>query len=297
MHATPRHLWQLLEPVHAVLYFAPETRREAAALGLQGRGAAYVGFRAAPLGAATAATVTAVLHGFHPQLVAGALTAAHARARPDQLVAGRLSAVDGALRRLLPDAVHADTTVRLAELLSEAVLAAEVAGRPLAAANRALPAPAEPLLAVWHAVTVLREHRGDGHVAALVAAQLGPCAAHVVRAGAGGWTAEALQTTRGWSPDQWALAVTELQHRGWLDGAGALTAAGWHGHRACEQLTDELAAGPWRHMGDRRLVELVGLLEPLAAAVVAGGGVPVGAGLGSPWPPTPGATAADLSAP
>lgn len=296
LHATPRYLWQLLEPLHAVLYFAPETKREAASLGLEGKGTAYVGFRAAPLGAVTAATLTAVFHGFHPRLIARAVTGSRARATPEQLVNARLSAVGGALRRLLPEAVHADTTTRLAELLGEAVLATDVAGRPLAAANRGLPTPEAPLLAVWHAATVLREHRGDGHVAALVAAQLGPCTAHVVRAATGAGSAEALQTTRGWSHDDWVTSTTELQDRGWLDSAGALTVSGWREHRAYEQLTDDLAAGPWGHLGDGRLLEVVSLLHPLAAAVVAGGGVRVGGGLGSPWPPTPGAVAGMLSA-
>lgn len=297
MRATPRQLWQLLEPVHAVVYFAPETKDEAAALGLSGRGTAYVGFRAAPLGAATPATVTAVLHGFHPDLVVAAVTAAQAQARPEQLVAARLSAAGRALRRLLPEAAGAEPTARLAELLGDVVRAVDVAGRPLAAANGALMPPTDPLRAVWHATTVLREHRGDGHVAALLTAGVGPCAAHVLRAVTGGGTAEALRTTRGWSGAEWAAAEAELQDRGWLDSAGALNKAGRRAHREYEQLTDDLAEGPWRHLGDARLAEVVALLEPLATAVVAGGGVPVGGGLGSPWPPTPGATAAGLNAP
>jgi hypothetical protein len=295
VNATPRYLWQLLEPLHAVLYFAPETKQAAAGLGLDGKGMAYVAFRAAPLGRVGAATVTAVFHGFHPRLISGAVPAAWERAHPEEVLGARLSVVDRVLARLVPEAAR--STGRLAELLGEVVAEADVAGRPLAAANRDLTTPTEPTLAVWHAATVLREHRGDGHVAALVGAQLGPCAAHVLRAATGAWAAETLRTTRGWSPEEWAAAADELRDRGWLSSAGGLTTTAWREVRAYERLTDELAAGPWRRLGARRLAEVVSLLEPLCAAVVDAGGVPVGDGLGSPWPSVPGAEAMSLSAP
>ena len=286
---TPRYLWQLLEPLHAVLYFAPETKEQAAALGLDGKGMAYVAFRAAPLGAVSAAAATAVFHGFHPDLVRGAVPAVWDRAEPDRVLAARSVAVDRALSRLVPGLLGSSTVHRAAELLTEAVAAADVAGRPLAAANRDLTPPTAPHLRVWQAATTLREHRGDGHVAALVAARVDPCEAHVLRYAAGAATADFLRTTRGWSPEEWAAASRRLQDRGWLAADGELTDTGRRVRRAYERTTDELAAGPWRELGPEATDELATLLHPLAAAVVEAGGVPVGGGLGSPWPPAPGA--------
>jgi len=179
--------------------------------------------------------------------------------------------------------------LRAAELLTAAVAAADVAGRPLAAANRDLTPPDAPHLRLWQAATTLREHRGDGHVATLVAAQVDPCEAHVVRAAAGAASPEMLRSTRGWSPAEWAAAGRRLQDRGWLTADGELTAAGRRGRNAYERATDELAAGPWRELGPEATDELATLLHPLAVALVDAGGVPVGGGLGSPWPPVPGA--------
>jgi hypothetical protein len=286
---TPRYLWQLIEPLHAVVYFAPETKQQAAAMGLDGKGMAYVAFRAAPLGSVSASVVTALFHGFHPALIHGAVPAVWDRAEPGRVLAARSVAVDQALSRLVPHLLDSPAMRRAAELLTAAVGAADVAGRPLAAANRDLPAPAAPHLTVWQAATTLREHRGDGHVAALVAAQVGPCEAHVLRAAAGAAPASMLQSTRGWPQAEWAAAVQRLRDRGWLTADGELAGEGRDARRGYEHTTDELAEGPWQGIGTEATAELAGLLHPLATAVVDAGGVPVGGGLGSPWPPVPGA--------
>jgi hypothetical protein len=141
--------------------------------------------------------------------------------------------------------------------------------RPLFAANADLARPTEPHLALWWATTLLREHRGDGHIAALLTAELGPCDSHVLRLAADGHSPATVQPHRGWSDDDWAAATESLRSRGWLDSAGALTPLGAEQHGAVESLTDRLAGEPLRHLGDRleRLVDLLGrAIRPILEA-------------------------------
>ncbi len=215
-------MWKTLEPYHAITYFTPDTRRETDALGLRGGWMSYFGCRAAPLGPVGPSLVAAVFYNFHPAMVARALPDAWSFASPEQLLAARLRAVDSAVRRLFPDA----SLRRTAEVARRAAELAPVAGRPIAAANAALEWPDEPHLVLWQATTILRESRGDGHVAALVGAGLSPCQACVTISAAGGPSKEVYQVNRRWSDDDWAAASDDLRSRGLLDAAGALTVAG-----------------------------------------------------------------------
>ena len=284
-----RLAWQRVEPLHAVTYFAPETRAATDALGLKGGWMSYFGCRAAPLGPAPAAVVTAVFYGFHPAMVARAIPDAWRAASPEQLLETRLTAVDAAYRRLLGeegDGVGGSVVARAAELAAAAAGAVSTAGRPLAAANAALPPPAEPHLALWHATTVLREHRGDGHVTALVAAGVEPCQAQVLAAAAGRAPAEVLRQARKWSEQEWAEAAEGLAARGWLTATGELTTAGRTARLEIERHTDRLALGPYAALGPDRCDDLLTALHGLAGQVVAGGGVPWPNPIGVPWPPT-----------
>ncbi len=279
-----RRAWQRIEPLHAVTYFAPETRAATDALGLKGGWMSYFGCRAAPLGPAPAALVTAVFHGFHPAMVARAIPDAWRAASPEQLLDARLGAVDAAYRRMLGE--DALDVRRAADLAAMAAGEASTAGRPLAAANAALALPDEPHLALWQTATVLREHRGDGHVTALVAAGVEPCQSQVLAAAAGRAPAEVLRQARKWSEAEWAEAVDALAVRGWVTAAGELTAAGRAARLEIERHTDRLALGPYAALGEDRCAELLAALDGPAARVVAGGGVPLPNPIGAPWPPT-----------
>lgn len=160
-----------------------------------------------------------------------------------------------------------------AELARSAVEAADVGGRPLCAAHRALPWPGSPLLDLWHAATVLREHRGDGHVAALVAEGFDGLEAHVLQAVAGGIGRDVLQPNRGWTDDEWSAAEKRLRVRGVLDDRGRAAKA------AVEERTDLAAMRPYEHVDVELLCEL---LEPLRAAILGGGGIPVPNPMGMP---------------
>jgi hypothetical protein len=283
---TARRLWLVIEPVHAVLYFAPELTTAATESGLASHGSTYFACRAAPLGQATAALVTAVFYGFSPTRVMRSVPSMWELVDPATALQLRTSVADAALRRLLGPAIANPMIARAAELAGRAVDGAETAGRPLAAANAAVEVAAgDAHVLLWQALTTLREHRGDGHCTALVNAGIEPCEAHVLRAGSGAAEPEFLRTSRGWSQQEWADAAEQLRIRGWLSSDGLLTTSGNEIRDAYEADTDRLAASPFATLGPDRTEELQAILRQLATAIVAAGGVPVERGLGSPWPP------------
>lgn len=258
-----RSLWQLYEPLHAVTYFAPQARAAAEAAGLRGYWRGYFAGRAAPLGAVTAAPVTALFFSFAPVMVARALPAVWRLATPEQVLAARLDGAAAALRAILPH--DPGRWARAADLLESAAAAAVTDGRALAAANAALPEPGDDLGRLWQAATVLREHRGDGHVIALTDAGLTGCQALVLRAALYGGR-DQLQPNRGWTDAEWDTAAGHLTARGWLDAQGRPTAAGREAHQAVEARTDRLAAQPWQ--GRPADEDLLLPLARAAAAVV-----------------------------
>ncbi|HEY3512859.1 hypothetical protein [Kribbella sp. NPDC051137] len=274
-----RRMWKALEPFHAITYFAPETRQATDALGLKGGWMSYFGCRAAPLGAVGPEFVAAVFYNFHPAMVARSLPDAWTYAPPEQLLAARLTAVDIAVRRLFPDA----SFDRAAELARRAAELAPIAGRPLAAANASLEWPTDPALALWQATTILRESRGDGHVAALVAAGLSPCQALVTISAAGGPAKEVFQLNRRWSDEEWAEASNDLRDRGLLDASGVLTSDGRALREQVEETTDALADQGWRALGDESTTELHDLMYPLSAVLMADGLIPADNPMAMRW--------------
>jgi hypothetical protein len=213
-----RRLWRAVEPVHAVTYFAPESQQACTELGTRGFWMSYFAQRAAPLGPVPPEVVTALFYNFHPGLVRRAVPAVWAVATPQRYLEVRLASVDAALHRLLgPDVLGSPQVAEAAEIARAAALAAPTAGRALAAANAALSWPEPPHLVLWHAQTVLREHRGDGHVAALLSAGVDPVEALVLFAADQSMDADWLRTRRGWSVPEWADAVGRLAARGLVD--------------------------------------------------------------------------------
>jgi hypothetical protein len=261
-----RKTWRTLEPAHGMIYFVPEAAEEYRRLGITGT-AGYFASRAAPMGAVTADVVVSTFFNFNPELVRAAIPAAWERATPAQLIAARFRAVDRSWRRLLGDA-----TVESAEMARAAALARPLAleaalhaeGRPLAAAHAEVPWPAEPHLVLWHAQSVLREFRGDGHVALLVVHGLTGPEALVTHAAAGEVPARVLQATRAWPDETWAAAVDALRGRGWLEPGEAprFTPAGEAGRAEIEDGTDALAAAPYDALGDEECAELRALVRP-----------------------------------
>ncbi|WP_018683002.1 SCO6745 family protein [Actinokineospora enzanensis] len=262
----PRTLWQVYEPYHTVTYFTPESITETDALGCKGRWMGYFGMRAAPLGAAPAWLVTSVFYNFHPSRVERAVPEVWTVATPAEFLAARLRGVDGALRRLLGDVTDPSIT-EAAALAQAAADWAPTAGRPLAAANAALPLPAEPHLALWQSLTTIRESRGDGHVAALVTAGLDPVEALVAIGAAESLDADYLRAARNVPDDDWAAAETRMLERGLLLAPGMLTEEGAELRQSVEDLTDDAAAAPWEQLGERETERFVELLAPLSLRI------------------------------
>ena len=282
--SSARTAWRVLEPYHAMIYFAPETRETYAAAGLKGFWMGYFASRVAPLGAVPASVVTATFFNFHPRMVARAIPDAWRFSSPERVLQARFQAADAALRRLLGAQIDSIEVVEAAELAKEAVAGCPLAGRPLFAAYHDLEWPAEPHLVLWHAATLLREFRGDGHVVALLAEGLDGCEAHITLIGTGTVLGEALQPHRGWSDEEWEAASQRLQQRGLLDESGLLTPAGTAVRQAVEDRTDLLALPPWQHLGKERYARLLSLARPLSTSIVDQGGIPMPNPMGVPRP-------------
>ncbi|MGY2005109.1 SCO6745 family protein [Blastococcus sp. SYSU DS1024] len=279
-----RRLWALAEPFHALTYFAAESRAAAAEVGLRGFWNGYFAFRAAPLGPVGAEVVTATFVNFQPSFVARRVPGVWATVSPAAALAARLGGVDAAARRVLGEEwAGSSRATEAMELAATAAAAVDLPGRPLAAANAGLPVPPEPHLVLWQALTTLREHRGDGHTAALVQRGIDGLQAHVLAAAAGRSDRAWLQKARGWDDAAWEEAAAALAERGWLAGA-ALTGEGRAVVAGIEADTDRLAAGPWRVLGDAGCARLAELLEPVRRAVVAAGDWPAGNPIGVPEP-------------
>ncbi|MDN3061161.1 hypothetical protein PH213_43060 [Streptomyces sp. SRF1] len=258
-----RRCHHAINPVHVAMYFAPEPTDELAALGLEEGPMSYLAGRAAPLGTVDAGTVTATFYNFNHEHVARYIPAAWTVTTPEAVLGARLRGADGMLRRLLgQEALVSKEMAEAAELALRATEAGRREGRALYAANAGLPVPEEPHLALWHAATLLREHRGDGHLAALAVAGLSGIEALVLHNATGQTvTSAVLKQTRGWSTEQWTAARDRLRERGLLDDTGDLTKAGAELRDEAEALTDRLDAAPYDHLGPAataRLTELAG---------------------------------------
>jgi hypothetical protein len=267
-----RALWWCLEAVHGMIYFAPEADERYAEVGLDRTGG-YFASRSAAMGAVFAEVVIATFYNFRPGLVRAVLPAAWEKVEPAALLGIRLAAVDHALRRGLGPVVDSP---EVAEAAALARVAAEGAcevphGRPLFAAHAALPWPDEPHLVLWHAQTLLREFRGDGHVTALLAEGVTPLEALVLHAASGAVPAESLRRTRDWSEEDWAATVEDLRSRGLLDAEAGFTAAGAAFRQRVEDRTDALAVGAYRTLGEVERARLVQLGGPLSRRLVEAG--------------------------
>jgi hypothetical protein len=270
-----RKTWRSVEPIHGMIYFAPEAEERYASLGLGDR-SGYFASRSAAMGPVDVEVVVATFFNFHPGLVRRSMEGVWSRTGTEAVLAARLESVDAALRRGLGDSALASKEMARAAQLAR--IAAETAcerpeGRPLFAGHSRLPWPDEDHLVLWHAQTLLREFRGDGHVAALCCAGLTGAEALVVHAASGEVAASVLRASREWPDDEWAAAVESIRSRGWLaDGEDLeLSASGAEHRKGIEDQTDALAVHPYAALGEDLCAELRTLARPFSQAIVAGG--------------------------
>jgi hypothetical protein len=272
-----RQCWKTLEPVHAFIYFAPEAQEEYAALGYDVTGnqaAGYFPARAAAMGAVTAGVVQATFFNFSAIAVVFGMDRAWEIATPAQVLAARYRAADRALRRLCGDLLDSPDVLEATTLARTAAGGCSPEGRPLYAANASLEWSEVPHLALFHAVTLLREFRGDGHIAALVVEGVTGIEAAIMHVAQGdAWTREPLRKTRGYTSEEWDAAASGLRARGWLDEDDAFTPLGAEVRQRIEDTTDRLALPAWEAIGEHGASRLRQLVRPLSTAVIDGGGM------------------------
>ena len=257
--------------MHAVTYFAPEARKAFDGLGFHGFWMGYFAGRSAPFGIVPPEVVTATFYNFTPERVAKSLRAAWQIATPADALRARVESAVAALRRY---GVTDDEAKTAATLAAKAARGAPLDGRPLFAANTALDWPDEPLAKLWHATTLLREQRGDGHVAVLAAHQVSGRECNVLHAAAGRVPQEMIMRSRDYDDELWNHYRDRLSQRGLLDGHGRLTDAGNDLKQRIEDATDRIALSALDALDDGEVEALFGALTPITRKVVAGGDVP-----------------------
>ena len=272
--STSRFLWQRLEPFHGLIYFVPEADQHYTALGLDAGMMGYFSSRAAAMGPVPAEVVVATFYNFEPGRIRALVPQAWERTTAPALWQARLAAADAALVRIFGgDRLSQPDIAKAADVLRSIIDACAPEGRPLFAGHLAQNWPTEPHMALWFAITLLREFRGDGHIAALTVEGVSGIEALVIHGATGAVPAAVLQATRGWSNDAWAMAVERLGQRGWVDD-NALTPIGQTHRNRVEQYTDELAATPWARLSEAQVTSLGALGKELSATIIAAGTFP-----------------------
>lgn len=269
-----RRLWSRLEPIHAVTYFSPEARAALADAGYKGFWMGYFAGRAAPMGRVGPEVVLATFYNFSKAHVSRAIPDAWTLAPPSAALEARQQGSVTALQRAYAGSGLTEAVETAALLARVAAESAPMEGRILFAANRALPWPEEPTSALWHACTLLREHRGDGHVAALTAAGVSGREANVLQAAAGVVPRDVFYVARHYDEGEWNRVSAGLTDRGVLGGDGTLSTKGRAIRDDVEDRTNRIALSAYEALDDQQLQELIDALVPLSRAVLATGNIP-----------------------
>ncbi|MFE2263759.1 SCO6745 family protein [Streptomyces griseosporeus] len=273
MAPVARRMFELLEPICLVTFFADECTAELAALGHRTYWDGYFASRAAPLGRVPANVVHAAFYNFAEGEAARHIPRAWETIPPEASLAARQRGSAASLRRILGAGMTGSPgLVRAADLTTKAATSAPTEGRVMYAGMRALPVPGDPVARLWHSATMLREHRGDGHIAALLTERIGGTEAHVLSALEQGiHPPESFGRIHHLPEERLAAVMDGLRARGLVDAEGRFTDAGRAAKQRVEALTDDLAAPPYEALSPAELDELVAVLEPVTARLVAAG--------------------------
>jgi helix-turn-helix protein len=264
--AKVHRMFELVEPI-ATVTFSQVPNEAFLALGMRNYWDGYFAGRAAPLGLAPAEVVHAVFYNFADGEVARHIPWVWSKTTPQEAIAVRERSSATALRQMIGHLADSPTLVRVADLATRAALSAPTEGRALYAGLRALAVPAEPVARLWHAATLLREHRGDGHNTALIAHGIGGTQAHVLLALSLGMKAQEFGRLHHLPKAHLAAVLDGLRSRGLVDTAGGFTNAGRQTRQRIEALTDELAAPAYDVLSTDELDDLTAGLEPIATAL------------------------------
>lgn len=272
-----RKFWRTIEAIHTVVYFTPEAKTAYRAIGLRGYWSGYFASRAAPLGTPGPEVVAATFFGFAPHMVAKAIPEAWNLADREEVLATRRILANRALKGTIGSE---EGVLEVADALLEAAGRLSYAGRPLASAHHALLAPESPFDRLWHACSVLREYRGDGHNAVLTAVNVDPVEANILQVHIGK-AGDDQQALRGWTDEEWASGHERLVARGWLDAEGTLTDAGLAARQEIEALTDASSNDAVAHLMGTPVAES---LLKWARTIVKSGVIPFPNATGVPKP-------------
>ncbi|MEP9383585.1 SCO6745 family protein [Nocardioides cheoyonin] len=270
-HDIARRMHQLVEPIHLVTYLSAEPTAALVALGMRNYWDGYFAGRAAPLGVVPAEVVDAAFYNFADGEVARHIPRVWTITTPEAALAARQEGSVAALRRILGDLADSPGLASAADLATTAATSAPVEGRVLYAALRGLPVPDEPVARLWHAATLLREHRGDGHVAAVVTEDIGGTEAHMLHALSLGIPAVSFGRVHHLPAERLAEVLDGLRDRGLVDACGWFTDAGRKTKERIESLTDDLAAPAYASLDADELERLVADLDPISAVLEAAG--------------------------
>ena len=269
MNSMARRMFELVEPIGVIPYSADEPNEAMFALGFTNYWDTYFAGRAAPLGLVPAEVVDALFYNFAPGEVARHIPKVWRTTTPEAAIAARQTGCVKALRRILGDHVNAPAFARAAELLLKAATSAPFEGRPMYAALRAIPIPDDVVARLFHAASLLREHRGDGHIAALMVEGVGGLEAHVLLALDMGMPVEKFGRVHHLPAAQLAAVIDGMRDRGLIGDDGWLNEQGRAVKRRVEERTDDLAAKPYEGLEPDELDELTAALEPLATLLLA----------------------------
>lgn len=270
-----RRVHRTLDPYHNMVYFSSHAANQYEACDLSGA-AGYFASRSAALGMVPHQVVAATFFNFAPNLVASSMHRVWEKTTPLAMLDARHLVVDMTLRDVLgSDVIGSDKMREAAHLARDAAQGATqaLAGRPLFAAHAALPWPDPPHLQLWHAITLLREFRGDAHIAALVTAGLDGLDALILHAASGTIPTVFLQSTRGWGDDEWDATVALHREHGWLapgdgdNGEPKLSASGAAMREEIEIATDRACILPWAAIGSHSTEHLRELVKPWSRAL------------------------------
>jgi len=269
MNTLARRMFELVEPIGVIPYSSDEPNEAMFALGFTNYWDTYFAGRAAPLGASVPAEVVhALFYNFAPGEVARHIPSVWGTTTPQDAIAARQQGCVKALRRILGNLIDTPEFDRAGELLTAAALSAPLEGRPMYAALRTLAVPEEPVARLFHAASLLREHRGDGHISALMAEGIGGLEAHVLFALDLGMPAEKFGRIHHLPAAQLSALVDGMRARGLVADDGGFTRAGRETRQRIEELTDDLAAAPYVILNAAEVDELIAALEPLAAVLI-----------------------------
>ncbi len=262
--------WRSVEVLHDVVYFAPDSKARYEALGLKGYWMGYFASRSAALGTPSPELVIATFHGFAPQMVRRALPDAWSLASRDDILKARL---DLARDALAPGVGAAEVdTGKVAKDLEAIVAGLDFAGKPLAAAHASLEKPADDIGLLWWAASVIREYRGDCHLAVLGAAGLNGTSANTLAVAAGLAVGEQ-RNMRGWTEEEWAAGYAELAGRGWVDADGTITESGASARKQIEDATDRVCHAGMDKEATGRAITVEDAVRALARGVLKSGAI------------------------